>query len=116
MGFSRQENWSDLPCPPPGALPDPGIEPLSLALQVDFFYHLSHLGSLGASTGSSKPPQGRREFGPSAWVASHVGQAHAFNMGHISLRSFVTYGQERGPSNFPLRSRFPFCWQNHLAS
>ena len=30
MGFSRQEYWSGLPCPPPGDLPDPGIEPTSL--------------------------------------------------------------------------------------
>ena len=29
MGFSRQEYWSGLPCSPPGALPDPGIEPPS---------------------------------------------------------------------------------------
>ena len=29
MGFSRQEYWSGLPCPPPGDLPDPGIEPAS---------------------------------------------------------------------------------------
>ena len=26
MGFSRQEYWSGLPCPPPGDLPDPGIK------------------------------------------------------------------------------------------
>ena len=26
MRFSRQESWSGLPCPPPGDLPDPGIE------------------------------------------------------------------------------------------
>ena len=30
MGFSRQENWSGLLCPPPGDLPNPGIKPLSL--------------------------------------------------------------------------------------
>ena len=30
MGFSRQEYWSGLPCPPPGNLPIPGIEPTSL--------------------------------------------------------------------------------------
>ena len=30
MGFSRQEYWSGLPFPPPGDLPDPGIEPASL--------------------------------------------------------------------------------------
>ena len=29
MGFSRQECWSGLPCPPPGDLPDPGIKPAS---------------------------------------------------------------------------------------
>ena len=29
-GFSRQEYWSGLPCPPPVDLPDPGIEPASL--------------------------------------------------------------------------------------
>ena len=30
MGFSRQEYWSGLPCPPPGDLLDPGINPTSL--------------------------------------------------------------------------------------
>ena len=30
MGFSRQERWSGLPCPPPGDLSDPGTEPESL--------------------------------------------------------------------------------------
>ena len=29
MAFSRQEYWSGVPCPPPGELPDPGIEPES---------------------------------------------------------------------------------------
>ena len=27
VGFSWQEYWSGLPCPPPRELPDPGIEP-----------------------------------------------------------------------------------------
>ena len=35
MGFSRQEYWSGLPFPSPGDLPDPGIEPVSSALQTD---------------------------------------------------------------------------------
>ena len=35
MGFSRQEFWSGLPFPSPGDLPDPEIEPRSLALQAD---------------------------------------------------------------------------------
>ena len=44
MGFSRQEYLSRLPCRPPGDLPDPGIEPVSPALQVDSL-PLSHQGS-----------------------------------------------------------------------
>ena len=35
MGFSRQEYWSGLPFPSPGDLPNPGIEPMSHALQDD---------------------------------------------------------------------------------
>ena len=35
MGFSRQDYWSVWPFPPPGDLPNPGIEPGSLALQAD---------------------------------------------------------------------------------
>ena len=34
-GFSRQEYWSGLSCPPPGDLPDLGIDPRSPALQTD---------------------------------------------------------------------------------
>ena len=35
MEFSRQEYWSGFPCPSLGDLPDPGIEPMSPALQTD---------------------------------------------------------------------------------
>ena len=35
MEFSRQEYWHGLPFPPPGDLPNPGIEPRSPALQAD---------------------------------------------------------------------------------
>ena len=35
MEFSRQESWSGLPFPPPGDLPDSGIEHGSPALQAD---------------------------------------------------------------------------------
>ena len=40
MGFSRQEYWSGLPNPPPGDLPDPGIElasPVAPALAGGYF-------------------------------------------------------------------------------
>ena len=34
MEFSRQEYWNGLPFPSPGDLPNPGIKPWSLALQI----------------------------------------------------------------------------------
>ena len=37
MGFSRQEYWNRLPCPPPGDLPNPGIKSRSPALAGGFF-------------------------------------------------------------------------------
>ena len=46
MGFSRQEYWSGSSCPPPGDLPDPGIEPASLVSPVVQAESFSHLGSL----------------------------------------------------------------------
>ena len=49
LGFSRQEYWSGLPCPPPGALADPKIKPVS--------QHLLHwpAGSLPLSHQGSLP-------------------------------------------------------------
>ena len=47
VGFSRQEYWSGFPCPPPGGLPDPRIEPVSPALAGGSL-SLSHLGRPGA--------------------------------------------------------------------
>ena len=35
LGLSRQEYWSGLPCPPPGDPPNPGVKPVSAALQAD---------------------------------------------------------------------------------
>ena len=50
MRFPGQKYWSGLPFPPPGDLPDPGIEPVtlaSLALAGGFF-----------TTEPSEKPQG----------------------------------------------------------
>ena len=44
MGFSRQEYWSGLPYPPPGDLPNPGIEPESPALhQRQIPYNITYM-------------------------------------------------------------------------
>ena len=62
-GFSKQEYWSGLPCPPPGDLPSPGIKPVSAvspALQADYWWatreahlayyrHSIYLSNLGIS-------------------------------------------------------------------
>ena len=39
MGSSRQEYWSGVPFPPPGNLPDPGVDPTRPAWQADFFFY-----------------------------------------------------------------------------
>ena len=57
MGFSRQEYWSGLPCPPPGNLPHPGTEPtspVSSALQVDSLPTLPPWKPLKESSGEYK--------------------------------------------------------------
>ena len=57
MGFSRQEFWSGLPFPPPGDLPDPGIEPTSLmspALTGKFFTSSATWEALAAALDSNK--------------------------------------------------------------
>ena len=60
VGFSRQEYWSVLPCPPPGDLPDPGIQPESPVAPalVEDSLSLSHQGSpgIGYQTGNQDQP------------------------------------------------------------
>ena len=64
MGFSRQEYWSGLSCPPPGELPNPGIEPRSPALQTE---------SVPAEP-PGKPPQRRlRCFKLKGWESLEEG-------------------------------------------
>ena len=67
MGYSRQEYWSGLPCPPPRDLLNPGIELRSPALQADslpseppgkpqeiLIITYSHNSGLGSNLSSSK--------------------------------------------------------------
>ena len=63
MGFSRHAYWNELPCPPPGDLPDPGIEPESPALAGGFF--------TSSTTYQKGPPQPVHNIQPdqSQWPA-----------------------------------------------
>ena len=60
MGFPRQESWSGLLFPFPGDLLDPGIEPVSPALQADSLL-LNDQGSIlwliPAAAAAAKPLQ-----------------------------------------------------------
>ena len=56
-GFSRQEYWNGLPCPSPGDVPDPGIEPRSLTLQA--LYHLNSTQVFGISASVLSEPPGK---------------------------------------------------------
>ena len=90
MAFSRQEDWSGLPCSSPGDLPNPGIKPASLMSAVladkSFLYHGLHLGSpqsktlepfwkhwLGASPRSGGQRSGLWTFN-AAGVSSNLGR------------------------------------------
>ena len=77
MGFPRQIYWGGLPCPPPGDLPDPGIEPTSLlspALAGKFFTTSTTWGAQYWYTfvkGRVKMVKGRE-----AWSAAVHGWGH----------------------------------------
>ena len=58
MGFSRQESWSGLPCPPPRNLPDAGIEPESLTTAAS------------ACEAFTLMPPGKSHWGPSVQFSS----------------------------------------------
>ena len=88
MGFSRQEYWSGLPCPPPADLPNPGTKPGSLALQAD---------SLPSEPGRKPQPKVFMYF-PSQiktvleqmnkWtMVVHPGRLH-FHLGHPQRSTF----------------------------
>ena len=66
MEFSRQEYWSGLPFSPPGDLPDPGIKPRSLALQLDAL----------PSELLGKPWSLPNCHQPGSWLLTHLLQCH----------------------------------------
>ena len=104
MGFSRHEYWSGLPCPPPGDLPDPGIEPASPVapvVQADSL-PLSHWGSPGVSHIIKQYSDTRhvshnswccirshRLRSPSSKAASH----HTWDANHSPACSWLAVGQ-----------------------
>ena len=76
-GFSRQEYWSGLPFPPPGDLPDPGIQFMSVASAGGFFT-TSHL---------SCHQKGRMFL----WLQSHTLPTTSFWMDKITFNIKIQY-------------------------
>ena len=87
-GFSRQEYWGGLPCPPPGDLPNPGIEPRSPTLKGDSL--------------PSEPPGYPKNAGVVAYPYSR-GTSQPRNLTRVSYiagRFFTSWTREDGsPQN-----------------
>ena len=91
IGFSRQESWSVLLCPPPRDLPNPGIEPTS-GSQV-----LCRQRQLGRAM---VEVQGRRVFpkvegGQKRW-GGEEGDRESLTQGHLWPGSWSGGGDQKG--------------------
>ena len=126
MGFSRQEYWSGLPCPPPGDLPYPGIEPMSPALAGRFFT---------ASTTWKAWNRRDRTIIPSVWRKLHFKEAlicdpcarsgkGCYHNPHDREKAKTAQGGSRlcavawllATGRTRLRIRSPDCWSSTLST
>ena len=73
VGFSRQEDWSGLPFPPPGDLPSQGSNPRLLHWQVRSL-PLSHQGSLSILAVRRTNVCARQALGPANEKKSRPGR------------------------------------------
>ena len=78
MGFSRQEYWSGLPCPPPRDLLDPGIEPAPLMSP-----------ELAGGFLNTSPPGKPRKWQPAPVIS--LGEFHR----QRSLAGYSPWGSQR---------------------
>ena len=72
-GFSRQEYWSGLPCPPPGDLPNPGTELRSPSLLADSLPSESPGKAENTGVGSLSLLQGNVPIQESNWFSCTAG-------------------------------------------
>ena len=79
MGFSREEYWSELPCPPPGDLPNPGTEPASLtspALAGGFFTTSASWKAQGEGSGRISWSSSISLYYPLVWYLRSWARQH----------------------------------------
>ena len=93
MGFSRQEYWSGLSCPPPGDLPDAGTElpsPVASAVTGGFF-------TTSTTWGSPEFPCTKEQMSCAFRVHHHCGN---FSTLPLCCESHVARCQPRGTVAF----------------
>ena len=118
MGFSRQEHWSRFPCPPPGDLPNPGLEFTSTALPLGAFSTTEPLGKtsgkestcpcrrhkrLGFDPGglqSLRAQRGRRD-----WMHTHTYYAPDLRFYNVISGPRASSARHGGPCDSRLRKR-----------
>ena len=88
MGFSRQEYWSGLPCPPPGDLPGSGVKPAFLEL----------LASTGMFfTTRSSPTYFSIFFFKILWCTVVVSRFRSNSSAHLPFPGFLVEGEDGQP-------------------
>ena len=102
MIFSKQESWSGLPYPPPGVLPDPGIEPMPLtspALPSRFSHHWCFLSPVFLTSQQSRVP-GPISRTPSVYsVCSYslVDLILSYSFKHLSVQMMLNFASQPKP-------------------
>ena len=98
MGFPRQKYWSVLPFPPPEDLPDPGIEPTSLAslaLVGRLFWEIEQLYTLYLTTVlPAHEAKIKKKKKPTSEFKGEIGNLRVI-IGHITTQTtYRTTGQK----------------------
>ena len=126
MGFSRQEYWSGLPCPPPEDLTDPGIEPMSplfqghsLPLQCVGSPDLSQAQSNLCSSrkcSSLVPPAASNSTGRHQGIAGITGHHLSTRASQASQGITSPPGHPRHHRASPLHQGIPGITGHHLST
>ena len=80
MEISRREYWSGLPLPPPGDLPDPGIEPAAPS-PAGGFLTTDPSGKRCTETGRSESAQEKRNCYPYSMTTTVLKKNHLWSTG-----------------------------------
>ena len=114
MGFPRQEYWSELPFPSPGALPNPGTEPRSLCIAGRFFTDWATREAGSIVYFSSDQLLSRVWLFATLWTAAH--QASLSITNSQSLLKLMSIESVMPSTILSFIIPFSFCFQSFPAS